>query len=245
MKHFIILLSVLIFFSCSCGDEELPPGEKLWKIVPESRRSADVFRKIKPDIEIQFLSKKFHPGSPIFIRIFKESDELELWVEKGAGFELFKIYEICYYSGDLGPKFKSGDDQAPEGFYFVPPSGMNPSSSFHLSFNIGYPNKYDRHYKRTGSYIMVHGSCVSSGCFAMTDKNIEEIFTIAAMALEDGQPFFRVHIFPFRMTKENMEKYKNSPWISFWKNLKEGFDYFEEKKLPPDVGVKNGNYTFK
>jgi murein L,D-transpeptidase YafK len=122
---------------------------------------------------------------------------------------------------------------------------MNPLSNYHLSFNLGYPNSYDRLHGRTGSALMVHGSCVSIGCYAMTDKGIEEIFTLADAALCNGQPFFRVHIFPFPMTEENMRKHVNSKWYEFWKNLKEGYDFFEEGgHNPPNVEVKNKQYVF-
>lgn len=184
-------------------------------------------------------------GSPIFIRIFKESKELEVWVKKGDRFQLFKNYPIHYFSGTLGPKLKEGDRQAPEGFYYVSASRMNPNSRFHLSFNLGYPNKYDRGLGRTGSALMVHGNTVSIGCFAMTDPLIEEIYTLADQALRNGQKFFRVHIFPFRMTEENMVRHRNSKWIEFWKNLKTGYDYFEKSWSPPNVEVENKVYTFE
>ena len=145
-------------------------------------------------------------GSPIFIRIFKESKELEVWVENEGRFRLFKMYPICTFSGDLGPKLQQGDQQSPEGFYFVTPGRMNPNSQYHLSFNLGYPNAFDRYHDRTGDFLMVHGDCVSIGCYAMTDAGIEEIYTIADAALRQGQAFFRVHVFPFRMTTENMEQ---------------------------------------
>jgi murein L,D-transpeptidase YafK len=122
---------------------------------------------------------------------------------------------------------------------------MNPNSRFHLSFNLGYPNAYDQAYKRTGSALMVHGGRVSIGCFAMTDKKIEEIYALADGALRNGQRFFRVHCFPFRMTDENMKQHRSSEWISFWKNLKSGYDFFENTKLPPDVKVQNGMYVFE
>ena len=147
-------------------------------------------------------------------------------------------------SGKLGPKLAEGDRQAPEGFYYVNRSRMKPDSTFHLAFNIGYPNSYDRAHNRTGSFIMVHGNQVSIGCFAMTDYWIEEIYTLCAEALKNGQPFFRVHIFPFRMTDERLAKESSNPWHPFWSNLKEGYDWFEEKKTPPNVTVGEKTYTF-
>ena len=178
------------------------------------------------------------------MRIFKEPKELEVWILKDARYELFKTYKVHAYSGKLGPKQREGDQQAPEGFYFVPARAMNPNSSYHLSFNLGYPNAYDKAHGCTGNALMVHGSTVSIGCFAMTDPRIEEIYTLADGALRGGQPFFRVHIFPFRMSDENLKAHAGTRWDAFWLNLKAGHDHFEKEKVPPDVGVKDGKYVF-
>lgn len=214
--------------------------------IPSSRRSRNAIQRVKPDLKVKFEEKNLNYGSPIFIRIFKEPMELEVWVKSDSNFKLFKTYEICTYgSGTLGPKTRQGDGQAPEGFYFVTPQGLNPVSNFHLSFDIGYPNKYDRIHKRTGGSLMVHGSCVSIGCYAMTNAGIEEIYAIADAAFRKGQKFFRVHIFPFRMEEENIEKYKESEWAEFWGNLKEGYDFFETNKIPPNVGVEEKKYIFE
>jgi murein L,D-transpeptidase YafK len=169
---------------------------------------------------------------------------LELWVEGEEGFVLFTTYDICYYSGDLGPKTKQKDRQSPEGFYFVNAERMNPWSRFHLSMNLGYPNRYERLKGYTGDYLMIHGDCVSIGCYAMTNVGIEEIYTLAYKSLENSGSFFRVHSFPFRMTDENMQRHADNKWYSFWENLKEGYDWFEENGLPPNVDVSNGRYVF-
>lgn len=210
-----------------------------------SSRSMAVCQKVTPLLEKDLADQGLQFGNPIYIRIFKESNELELWIKDDYEFKLFKTYEICSLSGELGPKQKEGDRQSPEGFYYVTAGQLNPFSSFHLSFNIGYPNAYDRTHGRTGSALMVHGSCVSVGCFAMTDPKIEEIYTLAETALRNGQDFFRIHIFPFRMTAENMAKHKNSQWISFWQNLKEGYDSFEKTHIPPNTRVKKKKYIFE
>lgn len=181
-------------------------------------------------------------GKPLFIRIFKASHELEVWIENESGFTLFKNYRVCNYSGQLGPKLREGDLQSPEGFYYVSPKQMNPASQYHLGFNLGFPNRYDRAHRRTGSALMVHGGCLSIGCYAMTDPLIEEIYLIADAALRGGQPFFRVHIFPFRMTEQALDEHRESPWFLFWKNLKQGYDHFEITRRPPDVKVGGGRY---
>lgn len=182
-------------------------------------------------------------GDPLFIRIFKEESRLEVWIRPKTEYVLLKEYAICAYSGDLGPKLKEGDRQAPEGFYKVKKHHLNPKSKFHLSFNLGYPNRYDRVHKRTGSFLMIHGNCVSIGCYAMTDAKIEEIYALVEEAFKKGQKYVQVHIYPFRMTEENMALYSDHKWYDFWVNLKEGYDYFEAEKLPPFVKVKNKLYT--
>jgi len=197
-----------------------------------------------PKIKENLKDKDLELGSDIFIRIFKKESQLELWIKKGKKFDLYKTYRICNYSGDLGPKLKEGDGQSPEGFYYVPKSMLHPTSRYHLAFNIGFPNKYDRENGRTGSFIMVHGDCVSIGCYAMTDKNIEEIYLLAESALNNNQNFFRIHIFPFRMSDKNMDLYKNHKWYNFWENLKEGYDLFEKNHIVPDVTVENRKYKF-
>ncbi len=223
------------------GDERV----LVHRITPQSERSQGIIARKTPTLHHDFSQASLTLGAPIFIRIFKESHELELWVKQERDFVLFKSYPIAYFSGTLGPKLREGDEQAPEGFYYVAPSRMNPKSKFHLSFNIGYPNLYDHTHQRTGSAIMVHGNTVSIGCFAMTDPLIEEIYTIADHALNAGQHFFRVHIFPFRMTKENMARYAQSPHFAFWKNLQEGYMFFEQKHRPPNVIVDHNQYVFE
>ena len=202
-----------------------------------------VLSKIKGELE----GNGLEIGSKVFIRIFKEEEILELWLQEKdkKTFKLFKSYPICKYSGDLGPKLKEGDLQAPEGFYSVDKTRMNPSSKFHLSFNLGFSNSLERDLGRTGSFLMIHGGCVSTGCFAMTNQLIEEIYFLAEDSLNSGNRFFNVHCFPFKMSETKMAEFSNYKWSIFWENLKQGYDWFESKKIPPHVGHKNGIYTFK
>ncbi len=180
---------------------------------------------------------------PILVRIFKAESELEIWKARDDGrFYHFKTYPICAYSGGLGPKLEQGDRQSPEGFYLVSQEQLNPRSKYYLAFNMGFPNSYDRAYGRTGANLMVHGDCTSSGCYAMTDAVIEEIFIIAREALQAGQPAFQVQAYPFRMTAANLAAHKDDKWYDFWKNLKEGYDYFEISRLPPKVAVCEKRY---
>lgn len=181
--------------------------------------------------------------SPVLIRIFKAESELEVWKAKDDGrFYHFKTYPICSYSGGLGPKVEQGDRQSPEGFYLITQDQLNPRSKYHLAFNIGFPNSYDRSYGRTGANLMVHGDCSSSGCYAMTDAVIEEIFILAREALASGQTAFQLQAYPFRMTTANMAAHKDDKWYDFWRNLKEGYDYFEVSHLPPKVAVCEKRY---
>ena len=183
--------------------------------------------------------------SPIMARIFKEEGKLEIWKQKTNGrYDLIASYDICKWSGKLGPKFIEGDRQAPEGFYTVRPAQMNPNSSYHLSFNIGYPNAYDRAHGRTGANLMVHGACSSSGCYSMTDAQIEQIYAFGRDAFQGGQTEFQIQAFPFRMTAANMARYRNDPNFEFWKMLKEGYDQFEITKVPPKVDVCEKRYVF-
>lgn len=195
----------------------------------------------------QLIAKKgMTERAPIFIRIFKDESVLEVWKEEQATgrHALLKTYEICKWSGELGPKIREGDKQAPEGFYTVTPAQMNPNSSYYLSFNLGYPNAYDRAHGRTGSYLMVHGACSSAGCYSMTDEQIAEIYALGREAFIGGQRSFQVQAFPFRMTPENMAKHRNNPNMAFWRMLKEGYDHFEVTRVPPKVDVCGGQYVF-
>jgi len=190
-------------------------------------------------------TKGMSKNDPILIRAYKKESELEVWKRGSNGkYALLKTYPICRWSGQLGPKTREGDRQVPEGFYTVTPAQMNPNSAYYLSFDTGYPNNFDRSLGRSGGDIMVHGSCSSRGCFAMTDQNIAEIYAIAREAFASGQRAFQFQSYPFRMTAENLAKHRLDPNIAFWKNLKEGFDTFEVTKEEVPVVVANRRYQF-
>ena len=182
--------------------------------------------------------------SPIFIRVFKEESELELWKLRDDGrFYHLKTYPICNWSGELGPKVHQGDRQAPEGFYTVAREQMNPDSNYHLAMNLGFPNAFDKSQRRTGQFLMIHGKCKSAGCYAMTDALIEEIYAIARESFLGGNDSFQVHAFPFRMTRENMTRNVSHEAYPFWKTLKEGYDYFELTHQLPTVAVCERRYV--
>jgi murein L,D-transpeptidase YafK len=214
---------------------------------PGPERAKAAAARVRPELERALTARGLHFGDPVFLRAFKEEAVLELWVlKRGTGkYELFRTWDVAAQSGKPGPKLAEGDRQVPEGFYFVPPSGMKPDSVFHLAFNLGYPNAYDRHHGRTGTFIMIHGNRISIGCLAMTDGKIEEIYTLCDAAHAGGQAYFRVHLFPFRMAAERLARERENEWFDFWTNLKEGHDHFERTKVPPEVTVEGGRYRFK
>jgi len=211
-------------------------------------QESSVPKQLKPipaSLSEKIRDMKMSETGPIFIRIFKESSELEVWKEKRDGkYALLKTYNICRWSGKLGPKIAEGDRQAPEGFYTVTPGQMNPKSSYYLAFNIGFPNTFDRAHGRTGSHLMVHGACSSAGCYSMTDEDAGELFALARDSFRGGQRAFQIQAFPFRMTPENMAKHRDNPNIAFWKMLKVGSDHFELSRMPPKVDVCGKQYVF-
>lgn len=231
----------ILFFFLGC----LPALSFQLDKLGSSARSRKAVAKVTPLLTADLAKHHLRLGSPVFIRVFKQEKVLEVWLKKGPKYQLFRSYPICYFSGELGPKKAEGDLQVPEGFYQVTPALMNPWSQFHLSFNIGYPNRYDRQHRRTGSYIMIHGNCVSTGCLAMTDPKIEEIYTLVEAAFKTGQNRVPVHIFPFRMSLQTMQKHQNHPVKDFWDNLKQGYDHFETYQKPPQVSVRQKRYVFK
>ena len=209
--------------------------------VTSGRAQAPLSEKMLADITAKNMDKE----SPILARIFKEEAEMEIWKQTRDGeYALLKTYPICRWSGDLGPKKKEGDRQAPEGFYTITPGQMNPASNYYLAFNTGFPNTYDRAWGYTGSELMVHGDCSSRGCYAMTDEQIQEIYALARESFFGGQKAFQLQAMPFRMTALNMAKHRNSPHFAFWKMLKEGYDNFEATKQEPKVAVCEKRYVF-
>lgn len=206
-------------------------------------RAQQAAERVKPGLQRDLAAQGLSYGAPVFVRIFKREAELELWLRhKDGRFKLFRTYPVCRYSGELGPKRKQGDNQAPEGFYRVGLGQLNPASSYHLSFNLGYPNAYERAQGYTGNFLMVHGNCVSIGCYAMGDAAIEQIYTLAEAALRGGQAAFEVHAFPFRLDDKALAAQKASPWFGFWSELKPGYDAFERAHQPPRIDVRDKRY---
>ncbi|KRR29565.1 L,D-transpeptidase family protein [Bradyrhizobium retamae] len=207
--------------------------------------NAKANQPVPPKLIADMTAKDMDLQSPILVRLFKQEAELEIWKQDRSGrFALLKTYPICRWSGDLGPKIREGDRQAPEGFYSISPAQMNPQSAYYLSFNTGYPNAFDKALGRTGSQLMVHGDCSSRGCYAMTDEQIAEIYSLGRESFFGGQKSFQLQAYPFRMTPANMAKHRNNPHMPFWKMIKEGNDHFEVTRQEPKVDFCEKKYVF-
>jgi murein L,D-transpeptidase YafK len=194
-------------------------------------------------LDSRLKEKGLSRGDPVFMRVFKNELELELWMQQGDRFVLFATYPVCYWSGRLGPKIRTGDKQAPEGFYSVTKGQLNPNSRWHRSFNVGFPNLLDQAHGRTGSYLMVHGGCSSVGCYAMTNPVITEIWELVTAALDKGQGSFGIHIFPFRLTEARLNAYDGHAWAGFWRDMKPGYDLFEASHIPPQISICQKRYV--
>jgi murein L,D-transpeptidase YafK len=207
--------------------------------------NAKANQPVPPKLVADMTAKDMDLQSPILVRLYKQEAELEIWKQDRSGrFALLKTYPICRWSGDLGPKVREGDRQAPEGFYSISPAQMNPQSAYYLSFNTGYPNAFDKALGRTGSQLMVHGDCSSRGCYAMTDEQIAEIYSLGRESFFGGQKSFQLQAYPFKMTPANMAKHRNNPNMPFWKMIKEGNDQFEVTKQEPKVDFCEKKYVF-
>jgi murein L,D-transpeptidase YafK len=228
----VALAAGVLLAGCNSDEISLANNAKANQPVP-AKLVADMTAK---DMDLQ---------SPMLVRLFKQEAELEVWKQDRSGrFALLKTYPICRWSGDLGPKVREGDRQAPEGFYSISPAQMNPQSAYYLSFNTGYPNAYDKALGHTGSQLMVHGDCSSRGCYAMTDEQIAEIYSLGRESFFGGQRAFQLQAYPFKMTPINMAKHRNNPNMPFWKMIKEGYDHFEVTRQEPKVDFCEKKYVF-
>ncbi|MBY6203275.1 L,D-transpeptidase family protein [Halomonas denitrificans] len=184
----------------------------------------------------------FRLGDRTHLRIYKESRELEVHLLRDGSFDHFRTFRICAISGSLGPKLREGDLQAPEGVYRITRDRMHPTSDFHLAFNLGFPNPRDRALGATGSNIMIHGGCASNGCFAMTDYYMEQLWVLVEAALDAGQYAVEVHVFPFRMSEENLSRHAESPHRAFWSTLVPLERYFRRTGHPPLIDLDGPEY---
>lgn len=219
------------------------PAVAVASLPTESARSRAAMARVRPTLQAELSAAGLRLGAPLFLRICKAESTLEAFLDDGARYRRFRSFPICAWSGALGPKLREGDGQSPEGFYRVRAGQLNPASQFHLSFDLGFPNEYDRAHGRTGSYLMVHGRCVSIGCYAMTDSGIEVIWTLLSAALAGGQSAVAVHAFPFRMDASDAEaRIAASDHADFWGQLRAGWQAFADTGLPPRIHVRAGRY---
>ncbi len=179
----------------------------------------------------------------VYLRAFKTEKKIELWAKNSSDsvFKMIKEFPICHISGYIGPKRRYKDLQVPEGFYHI--SGLNPYSKYYLSMQINYPNASDSIRGvpgRLGNFIFIHGECVSSGCIAITNERIKELFVYCIEAYNSGQEEIGLTIFPaqlndsmYSLLTTNFSKYKDD--ISLWADLKKSYDFFEKHKVPPTV----------
>lgn len=222
----------LILTGCTAFDYDLEQAARAIQPIPSAMVAT---------MNARGMSEK----SPIFVRVYKQESELEVWKQDKSGrYALLKTYPICRWSGRLGPKTRTGDRQAPEGFYTVTAEQMNPHSRYYLSFNLGYPNRLESALGYSGEALMIHGACSSAGCFAVTDQAAAEIYAIAREAFAGGQAAFQVQSLPFRMTAENFARHRGDPNLPFWSVLKEGADHFEITGRPPQVAACGSRYVF-
>lgn len=226
------VLAVGALSLAGCQDDYRGSGSRHWAAM-------------SPEIVGLMSEKGMTKSDPVLIRSYKQEGELEVWKKARDGkYALLKTFPICRWSGQLGPKIREGDRQAPEGYYPISPAQMNPNSSYHLSFDMGFPNAYDRQHGRSGKFLMVHGACSSAGCYSMTDQQVQDIYALVRDAQGGGQRTVQMQAYPFRMTAENLAKHRYNPNMPFWKNLKEGSDYFEVTHEEPRVTASSGRYAF-
>ena len=179
----------------------------------------------------------------LYIRLFKEEKELEVWVLVGKAYKLFQSFRICAHSGTLGPKLKEGDRQAPEGFYHVPVEDLLwRSQKWPQALNLGFPNVFDAQNGRTGSYLLIHGGCSSKGCYALENGPMKQLFALVSLAARAGQKLFPIHIFPFRFGKATWRKHKGHRWSEFWQGLAPAYSYFNQHRLLPQITVCDKGY---
>ena len=146
MRTLAALIFVSLLAACQGGIDDLSP--KATKPLP-----AKIVAKMK--------AKGMEKNSPIYFRLFKDEHVVEVWKQKVNGkFEMIQNYNICAWSGTLGPKYKEGDRQAPEGFYAIKAPQMNPASQYYLSINTCFPNTYDRAHGRSGAHRLRLSLCV-------------------------------------------------------------------------------------
>ncbi len=195
-------------------------------------------------LAVEFAARNLKLGSPVFLRVYKQSSKMELWVEKGPRYELFKTYSICRWSGGLGPKMYEGDRQSPEGLYHITAEDLIVNPRWHRAMNINYPNRFDVINGRGGSGILIHGKCGSVGCFAIQDNNVEEVYDAVRAALHSGQVSIPVLALPFSFAAYAPAVEDTLKLNEFWTDLRRADLLFNRDRVPPTAWVCDGRYYF-
>lgn len=251
-RRLIISMGMSLAMAMACSDN-LRAQTSFLETQKASGKVAGIFGKLEDSLKKQFDQQKLvWPPASVYIRSFKYDRQLEVWVKGDVkeAYKLFKTYKVCMQSGTMGPKRMQGDYQVPEGFYYI--NEFNPNSNYHLSLGLNYPNASDRILSdslRPGNDIYIHGNCVSTGCIAISDAPIEELYVLASNARNQGQEYIPVHVFPVRYSiKKSMDYLENimktNAYLqAFNKNIREVYDYFESRKQVPVILVnRKGDY---
>ena len=202
-------------------------------------------KELSPEMLALLQQKNMPKESPVLVRVFKEESELEVWKQDTTRpIPVAESLSDLPLVGRAWSEEVEGDRQAPEGFYAITPGLMNPNSNYYLAINIGFPNAYDKSNGFSGAFLMIHGDCSSRGCYAMTDEQIGEIYSLAREAFLGGQKQFQIQAYPFRMTAANLARHRTNPNMPFWKMIKEGDDHFQVTHLEPKVDVCERHYVF-
>lgn len=249
LLKYLITTGIVIFFTAGT----LLSQTSFISYPSHPSRHGGLFSKVEDSLRKQFEEKKLQwPPQELYLRSFKYDRQLEVWVNEDSKgpFKLFKTYKVCMQSGSMGPKRMEGDYQVPEGFYYI--NEFNPNSNYHLALGLNYPNASDKLLSdslRPGNSIYIHGSCVSTGCIAISDAPIEELYVIASQVKEQGQDFIPVHVYPVKYSVKRSFDYlaeatkENQLLQEFAVSLKAAFDYFEAKKQLPVILInKKGQY---
>lgn len=245
----IFILWILTIFMLNTNEEPDLKSEQLGY-----SRVANAYTSHLNKVKAYLTSKDIETDSfDIYIRAFKFEEELEVWAKNrdSSTFSLITTYKFCSNVGLLGPKRRQGDLQIPEGSYVL--SKFNPESNFHLSLKVNYPNKADSilGYKpQLGGLIFIHGGCHTIGCIPITDEKIKELYILCLEAKTSGQEDIPIHIFPAKLSAENMlmmkEGMDHPKLITFWESLKPAYDLFEQHRMVPETIIDDtGNYHFK
>ena len=247
LKRFLVLIfSFFIFVNASVAQTSF--------LYIQRFKMPEAYAKMEDSLKKQFEKLKMvWPPQLMYIRSFKYDRQLEVWVKNNPEdpFKLFKTYKVCMQSGTMGPKRMEGDYQVPEGFYHI--NELNANSNYHLALGISYPNASDKILSdpsRPGNSIYIHGNCVSTGCIAVMDIPVEELYILSSYVKAKGQEFIPVHVYPIRYNVKKSAEYlesslkDNTALRDFNNQLKKVFDYFELKKQLPIIMVNSkGEYV--